>query len=92
MQENGHGTQEITRRRRPAFVARFVFRMPITLHRDLTARAEIEGVSLNQFLLYLVAAGLNHWDPKAVRYQMLRAAAKRMDMTANYESERYQKD
>jgi antitoxin HicB len=38
-----------------AYSGKFVVRVPRTMHRDLTKRAEIEGVSLNQFVLTALA-------------------------------------
>jgi antitoxin HicB len=38
-----------------SFSGEFVVRVPRTMHRDLAKRAEIEGVSLNQFVLSALA-------------------------------------
>lgn len=38
-----------------AYSGKFVVRVPKSLHRDLTRRAEIEGVSLNQLVLTALA-------------------------------------
>jgi hypothetical protein len=64
--------------------------MPGSLHTQLVSKAQEEGVSLNQFLIYLVTAGLGHWDPRIVRRQMLRAALSRMMDGSQYEAERSQ--
>lgn len=40
---------------RPEFSGKFVVRMPKTLHGELAARAAEEGVSLNQFVVYLLS-------------------------------------
>jgi len=37
------------------FSGRLVLRIPRSLHRDLKRAAEIEGVSLNQYMLYKLA-------------------------------------
>ena len=72
-------------------VKRFHFRMPASMLVELKLRARKEGVSLNQFLIYLVTAGLGHWDPALVRRQMLKASLRRNVGREQYESERYQK-
>lgn len=41
-----------------AYSGRFVQRIPRSLHAELTARAEAEGVSLNSLVLALIASGL----------------------------------
>lgn len=71
-------------------VAKFLFRMPASLHAQLVSKAEDEGVSLNQFLIYLVTAGLGHWDPQVLRRQMFRASMRRTIGREHYEAERYQ--
>ena len=37
---------------------RFVIRMPAALHEQLTARAQEQGVSLNQLMVALLAGGI----------------------------------
>jgi len=41
------------------YSGKFTLRLPKTLHRELTLQADDEGVSLNQYILYLMAKGLN---------------------------------
>lgn len=41
------------------YSGKFTLRLPKTLHRELALQAEDEGVSLNQYILYLMAKGLN---------------------------------
>lgn len=60
------------------------------MHAELVNKAREEGVSVNQFLIYLVTAGLSHWDPRVVRRQMGKAAMRRMIGRELYEAERYQ--
>ncbi len=40
------------------FSGKFTLRLPKSLHRDLALRAEDEGVSLNQLILYLISKGM----------------------------------
>lgn len=56
---------------------RILLRVPKSLHKQLVEKAGEEGVSLNQFLLYLIAMGLAEWSPKSVAYQKFRAAFRR---------------
>jgi len=51
------------------FSGKFTLRLPKTLHKELTLQAEEEGVSLNQYLLYLITKGLNKEDMTA-RYEL----------------------
>ena len=41
------------------FSGKFTLRLPKTLHKELTIQAEEEGVSLNQYILYLISEGFN---------------------------------
>lgn len=41
------------------YSGKFTLRLPKTLHRELVLQAEDEGISLNQYILYLVSRGLN---------------------------------
>lgn len=41
------------------YSGKFTLRLPKTLHRELALQAEDEGVSLNQYILYLISKGLN---------------------------------
>lgn len=41
------------------FSGKFTFRVPRSLHQRLSGMSEIEGLSLNQYLLYLVTKALN---------------------------------
>lgn len=41
------------------YSGKFTLRLPKTLHKELTLQAEDEGVSLNQYILYLMTKGLN---------------------------------
>jgi len=50
------------------FSGKFTLRLPKTLHKELTLQAEEEGVSLNQYLLYLITKGLNKED-MIVKYE-----------------------
>lgn len=45
-----------------SFSGKFVIRVPRTMHRDLAKRAEIEGVSLNQFVVTALAKEVGHKD------------------------------
>ena len=56
---------------------RILLRLPKSLHTKLVDKANEEGVSLNQFLVYLVTMGLSEWDPKIANKQRLRAANRR---------------
>ncbi|MGI6144099.1 MAG: toxin-antitoxin system HicB family antitoxin [bacterium] len=40
------------------YSGKFTLRIPKTLHRELAIRAEEEGVSLNQYILYLISKGI----------------------------------
>lgn len=40
------------------FSGKFTLRLPKTMHKDLVNGAEEEGVSLNQYLLFLISKGL----------------------------------
>lgn len=40
------------------YSGKFLLRMPVSLHQNLAEKAEVEGVSLNQFMEYLLAHGL----------------------------------
>jgi antitoxin HicB len=51
------------------FSGKFTLRLPKTLHKELTLQAEEEGVSLNQYILYLITKGLNKED-KIVKYEL----------------------
>lgn len=42
------------------YSGKFTLRLPKTLHKELTLQAEDEGVSLNQYILYLMSKGLNN--------------------------------
>jgi len=42
------------------FSGKFTFRIPKSLHRELSLAAEEEGLSLNQYLLYLITK--NHYE------------------------------
>ena len=46
----------------PAYSGRFLLRVPKTLHRRLAERAELEGVSLNQWMATLLAEGMGRPD------------------------------
>jgi len=41
------------------YSGKFTLRLPKTLHKELTLQADDEGVSLNQYILYLMSKGLN---------------------------------
>jgi predicted RNase H-like HicB family nuclease len=41
------------------YSGKFTLRLPKTLHRELTIQADYEGVSLNQYIIYLITKGLN---------------------------------
>lgn len=41
------------------YSGKFTLRLPKTLHKELTLQADDEGVSLNQYILYLMTKGLN---------------------------------
>ena len=41
------------------FSGKFTLRLPKSLHKELTLQVDGEGVSLNQYLLYLISKGLN---------------------------------
>lgn len=41
------------------YSGKFTLRLPKTLHRSLALRAEDEGVSINQLILYLISCGIN---------------------------------
>lgn len=43
----------------PAYSGKFVLRIPKTLHQKLAERAGDEGVSLNQYVEYVLAEGMN---------------------------------
>jgi len=51
------------------FSGKFTLRLPKTLHKELTLQAEEEGVSLNQYLLYLITKGLNKEEISA-KYEL----------------------
>lgn len=51
------------------FSGKFTLRLPKTLHKELTLKAEEEGVSLNQYLLYLITKKLNKED-RVVKYEL----------------------
>lgn len=46
------------------YSGRVTFRMSKSLHRDVSLRAELDGVSLNQWIVEAVAAKLNPTQPK----------------------------
>jgi len=50
-----------------AFSGRVLMRMPKYLHRKLRERARDEGVSVNQYLVALVAEGISRREPDAQR-------------------------
>lgn len=43
-----------------SFSGKFVIRVPRTMHRDLAKRAEVEGVSLNQVVVVVLAKEVGH--------------------------------
>jgi predicted RNase H-like HicB family nuclease len=47
------------------FSGKFVMRVPKRLHAELTRRAKLEGVSLNQYVLFLLSAGQSEPQYKA---------------------------
>ena len=51
---------------RPQKPARLVARLPRSVHRDLQARAQKEGVSINTMMVTLLARGLAHHASKGV--------------------------
>lgn len=57
--EEGKNIPEPTNPYSSNYSGKFTLRLPKTLHRELALLAEDEGVSLNQYLLYLIAKGLN---------------------------------
>jgi antitoxin HicB len=52
------------------FSGKFTLRLPKTLHKELTLQAEEEGVSLNQYLLYLITKGLNKKEEISAKYEL----------------------
>ncbi len=49
------------------YSGRLLLRMPRELHGDLSARAQSEGVSLNQYIVYLITKALVGDPPATVR-------------------------
>ncbi|HYK52520.1 MAG TPA: type II toxin-antitoxin system HicB family antitoxin [Candidatus Eremiobacteraceae bacterium] len=47
----------------PQFSGKFVVRVPRPVHRELSRRAELEGVSLNQFVLAALAKEIGRKSP-----------------------------
>ena len=58
-QENGRNIPEPINPYESDYSGKFTLRLPKTLHRELVLQAEDEGVSLNQYILYLISKGLN---------------------------------
>lgn len=58
-QEDGMEIPEPTNPYDSDYSGKFTLRLPKTLHKELVLRAEDEGVSLNQYILYLISKGLN---------------------------------
>lgn len=51
------------------FSGKFTLRLPKTLHKELTIQAEEEGVSINQYVLFLISKSLDKNDIM-MRYKM----------------------
>jgi predicted RNase H-like HicB family nuclease len=49
---------------------KFMVRMPRSLHGQLSARAEIEGVSLNQLVVSILSSGMGQWLSQVVSTQV----------------------
>lgn len=58
-------------------MARLSIRLPDTLHQSIVARAEKEGVSVNQFLVYALAqmTALDRLVEQRARFEELRGSA-----------------
>ncbi len=50
------------------FSGRFVVRLPKSLHRQLSARADREDVSLNQLIIMLLSEGMGRWTEQGRSY------------------------
>ncbi|HAJ33557.1 MAG TPA: toxin-antitoxin system HicB family antitoxin [Candidatus Atribacteria bacterium] len=62
--KDGENVPEPTNLYTSDYSGKFTLRLPKTLHRELTIQAEDEGVSLNQYILYLITKGLNKEEVK----------------------------
>ncbi len=51
------------------YSGKFTLRLPRSLHRELAIQAEEEGVSLNQYILYLIGKGLSQSETSAASEQ-----------------------
>jgi len=54
------------------FSGKFTFRLPKSLHKNLTLQAEDEGLSLNQYILYLISKGLNKKEELPAKHTELK--------------------
>lgn len=52
------------------YSGKFTIRLPKSLHRELTERAEEENISLNQYLLYLITKRHNEKQAKVVSVKL----------------------
>ncbi|MCL6613045.1 MAG: toxin-antitoxin system HicB family antitoxin [Firmicutes bacterium] len=58
------------------YSGKFTLRLPKTLHKELAIRAEEEGVSLNQYILYLITKNL-YKDEMAIAAESSRCDMRR---------------
>jgi antitoxin HicB len=57
--EDGKNIPEPTNLYECDYSGKFTLRLPKNLHRELALQAEDEGVSINQYILYLISKGMN---------------------------------
>jgi len=49
------------------YSGKFTLRLPKTLHKDLALQAQDEGISLNQYILFLISKGLYNRENSATK-------------------------
>jgi hypothetical protein len=62
----GGSDAEGARERERSHSGRLLLRMPKTLHAELAARSDADGVSLNQYIVSALARAVSDDDPPAV--------------------------
>ena len=68
--EDNRPIPEPTKSYNNEYSGKFTLRLPKSLHRELTIQAEEEGVSLNQYILYLIAKGMSKSETSAASEQL----------------------
>ena len=68
--EDNRPIPEPTKLYNAEYSGKFTLRLPKSLHRELAIQAEEEGVSLNQYILYLITKGMSKSETSAAGEQL----------------------